>query len=405
MPQEGGGGQEHHASWSSGTAALAAGAGPPSAGWCAARPGRTRGAATAPLTQVAMTTVDDQDWSGPSEMPYIKSPSPAPPSTKPGTSKRPASIASTFCRKSAPKTTATMPIGHVDEEHPAPGEVGDQEAAQHRSDRGGHGGAEGEDAGRPHPLGRREDPVEHGHPDGGHHAAARTLDDAEQHQLGHVLGHAAQRRADGEDDDGGQEDPLATEAVSQPARRRDEDGQAHQVGDHDTVDSGGGDVEVAADGGERDVHDRDVHDVHEHRRHEHDADGDLLIHARDGHVLFRFSRSAGAAGTGLVSETARPGCAPRPYALARPRLGRCPTVRRRARRSPRLAGSMEDVRATRMRAAAAAAPWCVVAGVLTAACRPVAGGPRPLRAASSTVWLCRPGQAPDPCTRAGPPPP
>ena len=98
-----------------------------------------------------------------------------------------------------------------------------------------------------------------------------------------------------EDDDGGQEDPLAAEAVSQPSRRRDEDGQAHQIGDHDAVDGGGGDVEVAADGGERDVHDRDVHDVHEHRRHEHDADGDLLIHADDGHDSLPVLRSAGEA--------------------------------------------------------------------------------------------------------------
>ena len=63
------------------------------------------------MTQVAMTAVDDHDSSGPSEMPYIKSPSPMPPSTKPGTSKRPASMASTFSKTSAPKTTATMPMG------------------------------------------------------------------------------------------------------------------------------------------------------------------------------------------------------------------------------------------------------------------------------------------------------
>ena len=63
------------------------------------------------MTQVAMTPVDDHPWSGPSEMPYIKRPSPMPPSTKPGTSKRPASMASTFSKTSAPKRTATMPMG------------------------------------------------------------------------------------------------------------------------------------------------------------------------------------------------------------------------------------------------------------------------------------------------------
>ena len=178
---------------------------------------------------------------------------------------------------------------HVHEEHPAPREVGDQEAAEHGPDGGRQGGAEGDEAGGPDPLGGREDPVEHGHADRRHHAAARALHDAEQHQLGHVLGQTAQGRADGEDDDRGQEHAFAAEAVAQPTRRRDEDGQAHEIGDHDPVDGGRGDVEVAADGGQRDVHDRDVHDVHEHRRHEHDADGDLLIHAGDGHVLFRLS--------------------------------------------------------------------------------------------------------------------
>ena len=174
-----------------------------------------------------------------------------------------------------------------------------------------------------------EDPVEHGHPDRGHHAAARALHDTEEHQLGHVLGQAAQCRAEGEDDDGGEQDPLAAEAVAQPARRRDEHGQADQVGDHDAVHGGRRNVEVASDGGERDVHDRDVHDVHEHRRHEHDADGDLLVHASDGHVLFRFDGlRAKRVGDGRRRATAPPCCAPRPYALV-------PAVPRRPRPSPR----------------------------------------------------------------------
>ena len=211
-----------------------------------------------------------------------------------------------------------MPIGHVDEEDPAPREVGDQEPAEHRPHGGGHGGPEGEDAGRPHPLGRREDPVEHGHADRGHHAAARTLNDPEDDELRVVLGQAAERRAHREDDDGGEQDALAAESVAQPARRRDEDGQAHQVGDDDAVDGRGRDVEVAADGGQRDVHDGDVHDVHEHGGDEHDADDDLLIHAGDSHVLFRFFGLAGEAQRSTREHRARPpGCAHDPMRARR----------------------------------------------------------------------------------------
>ena len=277
------------------------------------RTNTTRSAA--PLTQVAMTVGDDHDCSGPTEMPYINSPSPAPPSTNPGTSKRPASITPVRSRNRDAEDDRGDADGQVDEEHPAPGEVGDQETAQHGADGGRQRGPEGDEAGRPDPFGRREDPVEHGHPDGGHHAAARTLDDAEEHQLGHVLGQTAQRRAEGEDDDGGQEDPLAPEAVAQPARRRDEHGQAHQIGDHDAVHGGRRNVEVAPDGGERDVHDRDVHDVHEHRRHEDDADGDLLVHANDGHVLSLFDGLRAKRVRRSWRVTAPPGCVPRPYSL------------------------------------------------------------------------------------------
>ena len=43
----------------------------------------------------------------------MSSPSPAPPRTKPGRSKRPASLAPIRSRKSAPKVTAMMPSGRL----------------------------------------------------------------------------------------------------------------------------------------------------------------------------------------------------------------------------------------------------------------------------------------------------
>jgi hypothetical protein len=79
------------------------------------------------------------------------------------------------------------PQGEVDEEDPAPREIGDQEAAEHGTECGRHGGRDGQDAGGADPLGGGKDPVEHGHPDRRHHAAARTLNHSEDDQLRHAL--------------------------------------------------------------------------------------------------------------------------------------------------------------------------------------------------------------------------
>ena len=96
----------------------------------------------------------------------------------------------------------------------------------------------------------REDAEEHGHPDGCHHPAAGALQDPEGHELGHVLGQPAEHRTDGEDDDGREQHPLAAEAVTEPAGRGNEHGQADEVGDDDAVDGCRRDVEVATDRGQ-----------------------------------------------------------------------------------------------------------------------------------------------------------
>ena len=173
----------------------------------------------------------------------------------------------------------------------------------------------------------REDAVEHGHADGSHHSAARPLNDPEGHELADVLGQTAQPGPHGEHHDGDQEHPFPTEVVTEPPRRRDEDGQAHQVGDDDAVDGGRGDREVAADRGQGDVHDRDVHDAHEHGRDEHGADGELLAHASFGHVFSGWTLGRVLVQVQKLGQVrSEPGAkaavavdsAPRPYALARP---------------------------------------------------------------------------------------
>ena len=252
------------------------------------------------MTQVPMTSGDDHDFSGPSDTPYISSPSPAPPRTNPGMSKRAGVDGLRSLQEERPEDHGDDADWQVDEEHPAPRELRHQESPQHGADGGGQRGPQGQDAGCAHSLRRWEDPKEHGHTDRGHHAAAGTLHDAEHDELGHVLGHATEHGAQCEDDDGGQQHTLAAEVVPQPSRRRDEHGQADEVGDDDSVHGRGRYVEVPTDGRERHVHDGDVHDVHEHRGHEHGADDDLLAHAGYGHVVLpvRCNLESGGRGEG-----------------------------------------------------------------------------------------------------------
>ena len=56
---------------------------------------------------------EDQPMSGPSDMPYMSSPRPAPPRRNPGRSNRPASRGSDRSRHNRPKVTAAMPSGRL----------------------------------------------------------------------------------------------------------------------------------------------------------------------------------------------------------------------------------------------------------------------------------------------------
>ena len=206
----------------------------------------------------------------------MRRPRPAPPRTKPGTSRRPALLVPMRSRNSAPKVTAAIPSGRLTKNTHRQLKSVTRNPPSTGPSAGRHRGGHGEDAGGADTLGRREDPVEHRHADRRHHAAAGALDHPEHDELGHVLRQAAEHRSESEDDDGDEKHPLAAEAVAEPARRGDEDRQAHQIGDDDAVHRGWRNVEVTADRGQGHVDDRDVHDVHEHRRHEHRTDHELL---------------------------------------------------------------------------------------------------------------------------------
>ena len=139
------------------------------------------------------------------------------------------------------------PDGHVHVEHPAPRQVGDEQAADDRTEGRCQGGRQDQQSRRPDSLGRGEHPEQHGQPDGGHQAPTDALEHPEGHQLAQAAGQSAQRRRQCEDDDGAEQHPPGAEAIAEPRRRRDEDSQADQEGDDRGGDTGGGGVEVPCD--------------------------------------------------------------------------------------------------------------------------------------------------------------
>ncbi len=132
------------------------------------------------------------------------------------------------------------PDGEVRVEDPAPRQLGDEDAAQHRTERRGQGGGDDQDAGCPDPLLGGKGAVQHRHADRGEHSAAHTLEDAVDDELGQVVGLPAQHGGRGEDGDGRQQDALRAEAVAQPPRCRNEDRQAHEEARHHHVHARGG---------------------------------------------------------------------------------------------------------------------------------------------------------------------
>ncbi len=167
------------------------------------------------------------------------------------------------------------PDGHVDEEHPSPGEVIDEGASDERAERRSHDGGDHQEPGHTGALGRRKRPVQHRHPDRRQHAAADPLEHPEDDQLEDRLGQAAQHRCDREQGDRREEGALGAETVPDPAGRGNPHREAHEIADHHPVGRRRAHPEISRDGGERDVDDRRIHDRHEHR-HDVDRPDDLL---------------------------------------------------------------------------------------------------------------------------------
>ena len=160
----------------------------------------------------------------------------------------------------------------VDVEHPAPGELVGQPAAQRRADdRTDHGA----DAPHRHRLalllariGVHHDGLRDRHQRG----AKAALQGAEQHELVERLGRAAQHRHDGEADHAGRQRAAQAEARGAEARERRHDGRGHDVGGHHPGDLLLRRRQRALDRGQRHVGDGAVEGVHDGGHHHHDGD-------------------------------------------------------------------------------------------------------------------------------------
>jgi hypothetical protein len=166
-------------------------------------------------------------------------------------------------------------------ERPAPGEVVDEDAADHGADDAGDG--EGDPlVAEPAPeLAGGHQVGDHGHRHRADATAAHALQEPGQQQLVHRLGQAARQRAEEEHDDGRQQDALAPVEVADLAPQRHRRDLGQQVGgDHPR--HPGEPADVVGDRGQGGRHDRAVHGAQHHHQlqadeRDHGLTGDLPL--------------------------------------------------------------------------------------------------------------------------------
>jgi hypothetical protein len=157
-----------------------------------------------------------------------------------------------------------QPDRDVDQEDPAPGPVGHEQAAEHRADDAAHREDAGEQPERPVPA--RAEPVGDDPGRGGHERApAERLDGSEHDQQVDVIGEAAAEGGGREQDDGAQEDLLAAVLVAELSGQRHDKHLAERVhGDRPGTPVHLG-VQVMLDGRQSGRHDGLVDRGHEQR--------------------------------------------------------------------------------------------------------------------------------------------
>ena len=198
-------------------------------------------------------------------------------------------------RATAITASATIPIGHVDVEDPAPRGVVDQEAADQRPGDAADPEDRAEDALIAAAVARRDDVADDRLREDDEPAAAEALQRAEGDELAHALRLAAQRRPDEEDDDRGLEDALAPVEVAELAVERRRDRRGQQVAGDDPgelVEA----AELGGDGRQRGGDDRPVERGQQDRQHERRED-DQDLAARTRRRGRQRSRRSGHAGS------------------------------------------------------------------------------------------------------------
>ena len=158
---------------------------------------------------------------------------------------------------------ATTPIGHIDEEDPAPADGAGDGAADQRTD--GHGtpdDAAVDTEGRAAVL-ALERLCDQGEGGGEHDGATHTLHGPRQIEHERVGRQAADQRRQGEEGQSAGEDLAATVNVADDPGGEEEGGQRQGVGIDHPLQVGEGGVQRTLDVRQGHVHDRDVEQQHE----------------------------------------------------------------------------------------------------------------------------------------------
>ena len=157
-------------------------------------------------------------------------------------------------------------------------------AEQHRDAEHGHHATD--------PL-RTGGPGQDRHAERHQHAAAETLQDAEEDQHLERGRRRAEHGAGGEERDREEVEALRAEPVRGPAGQRDHAGEGQRVGGHRPGDLGGRGVELFLEGVQRDGDDGDVEDRHDRPQDDHAG------HHQDALVELVGVLRLGGAGLGL----------------------------------------------------------------------------------------------------------
>ena len=145
--------------------------------------------------------------------------------------------------------------GQVDQEDPVPAQVLHHPAAHRGADQRAEQAGDGDKAHDPHQF-RARIGLEHHQPaDGQHQGTTQALDDPCADQLVESAGQGAEQRAETEQQDGAEKDFFGAEAVGDPPRGRDQQGDGEHVGNDHTLHAQRVFVEVAGHVGQGGVED------------------------------------------------------------------------------------------------------------------------------------------------------